>query len=799
MALSPDDPALQMPGLMNMLPVPMGAPEGGLVGDAMVTYDPSGDIHVDLDGEVPGSKPSVEQAPFDANLAEFMEERDLLAVADKVIEWVDVDLQSRSEWETRLRDGMELLGIAPRKSSESPFVGASEVTHPMITEAALQFCARAIDELQPATGPAKAGLVPDATPEVEKQGERVEDYMNYYLTQEDEEYFDDYDRMLFVVALHGDGFRKLYRDPVTGKPLSRFVEAIDLIVPYSARNLQSATRYTHKMLMDENEVRRAMQAGMYRTVELGPPPPVSQDENKRLSDEVEARSPTQAQDDNERTLYECHCNWRLKGVDKDDEPAKPYIATVDKDARKVLALRRNWKEDDQKCIKRVWFVQYPFLRGLGFYNLGFFHILGQLAAAAGGITRAIIDGAAIANVNGGFKPKMGGNVAQDIRFKPGVFQDIDLDPQELKNAFFCPPFKEPGPAIFQTLELLTMAGQRLATTTEASVGNAKNTGPVGTTIALIDQSQKVFSAIHKRMHKALAKELRLLAELFGEDTDAQYPYFVDGAPATAFPQDFSARIDVFPVSDPSISSSTQRIATAQATLELVMSDPSIYDVKARKRAHKAMLRAMKVPQPDEYLPDEEGGGPRVDPVTENMLLGTGKPTQAYPDQAHEAHMAVHMQFMQTLPPGAPPEVGMAALAHLAEHYAYNMRNQYAMALQQGGMQMPQVNLADRVGDMDPQIESQIAVAQAQVAQMLMQQQAMAMAQEAAQQPGGPADPKLEQQREAHDQKQGLTQESHAADQARKDEGFAREQRRKDAQIGAKISQEERAAKARPAA
>lgn len=764
-----------------LIPLAEPAFEPAIVGDTSVTEGEDGSIVV---GDYEDPAIPLSAAPHDANLVTYMDENDCDELGAKVCEMVEADESSRKEWENRLHDGMQVLGIAPRKSEDSPFENASLVTHPLVLEAGIQFASRAIEELQPSDGPVQTRIAPKAGEEVEARAQRVEDFLNYYLTEEDDDYQDDFDQMLFMMALHGTAFRKVYRDPETRLPVSRFVDAVDFIVPYSARNLKSASRYTHRIKMDYNDYLRAVQSGMYVAVEeMATPNAAAQDNRRELSDEVDSRQPASAQDDNERVLYECHCNLRLKGIDADEDPARPYIVTVDSETHKCVGIYRNWKADDAYAKKRVWFVKYGLLRGLGFYDLGFYHVLGQLGAAAGGLLRAIIDGAAIANVNGGFKPKMPGILAKDIRFKPGVYQDVDLTPEELAKAFYTPPFKEPGPALFDVLNLIVQSGQRLATTTETSVGDAKNTGPVGTTIALLDESRKVFSASHKRCHRSQRRELKMLAELFGETPNMEYPYQVNGEAQMAFAADFGPEVDVFPVSDPTISSSTQRIATAQTALELVNSAPDIFDAKAKRVAYKRMLHAIKMPRPDELLPDDMNLGPRLDPMTENMRMANGMPAQAYPDQAHEAHMQVHQAFLATLPPEGA-QLQPVFLAHIAEHYAYNYRNQMAAIMQQQtGFQMPMISLPDSSEDLPPEIENQVALMQAQaagqLAQMLMQQ----MAEQAA--AAGP-DPAAEADAESIRREQEIKDETHAREQARKDDAFAREQRRRDAATGSKI-------------
>jgi len=632
---------------------------------------------------------------WNENLAEELTPQERILIADELIEYYEIDEQVREEHFERLRDGLELLGLRDTPASDVPFAGASTVQHPLIAEAMTQFQARAIEEMFPPQGPVKAFIMGEATDERVEQGERLADYMNYQMTEADEEYFWSTDQMLFYLPMSGSAFKKVYIDPITGMTTSRFVTAEDFIVPYHARTLRNAPRYCHKYEMPENDVYRAQVAGSFiEDARLVPTPQILVDKNVSFSrydmeDVADDRSPQQHYDDTIYTMLEYHIDYRMPW-DEDSDIAPPYIVTVEAESREVMAVRRNWKHDDDTMQKRIWFTHYKYLPGLGFYGFGLLHIIGSLAKAASGGIRALLDSAAVANLQGGFKSKEA-KIAGEIRFTPGEWIDVDMSADELEKAFFNLPVKEPSTALATLVTTLVEEGRRFATTTENMVGDASNTGPVGTTLALIEQGSKVFSGIHKRMHVAARQEFKMMSMLNYEFMDVdEYPYEVQGEERKILKQDFDGRVDIIPVSDPNIWSSVQRIAQNQAVMEMVTSDPELYPKKVRRKIHRRMFEALRIPDIDQLMPDEKDAP--LDPVSENMGFMVGAGAVAYPNQEHEAHIAVHMNFAQQMA-GENAEMFSAMepviQAHMMEHKAYLYRQQIEAQL---GTQLPYIDL-----------------------------------------------------------------------------------------------------------
>ncbi len=737
-----------------------------------------------------------DQTPDDwsENLADALSAQERIAIADELIEYYEIDEQVRETHFDRLRDGLRLIGLQDAPASDTPFNGASTVQHPLIAEAITQFNARAMEEFFPPQGPVKAYIVgDDITDEKREQGDRLQDYMNYQLTEEDDEYFDNTDQMLFYLPLSGSAFKKVFIDPITGMTTSRFVTAEDFIVPYHAKTLKSASRYCHKYEMEENEVKRSQVAGTFlKDARLVPTPQILVDKNVSFSkydmeDVADDRSPTQHYDDTIYTILEYHIDYAMPW-DDDDEIAPPYIVTVEAESREVLGVRRNWKHDDETMQKRVWFAHYKYLPGLGFYGFGLLHIIGSLALALSGSIRALLDSAAVSNLQGGFKAKEA-KVAGEMRFTPGEWQDVDMTADELEKAFFNLPVKEPSQALATLATMLAEEGRRFATTTENMVGEASNTGPVGTTLALIEQGSKVFSGIHKRMHQSARQEFKMMAQLNYEFMEVdEYPYEVQGEERSIFKADFDGRVDVIPVSDPNIWSTTQRIAQVQAGLELVGADPELYTKKSRVSLHRRMHEALRTPDIDEILPELKDQP--VDPVTENMNFMVGKGAQAFPDQNHEAHIAVHMNFAQTQ--AAENAENYSNLdpivqAHVMEHQAYAYRQEVEREL---GIPLPPHNLADENEneDLPAEVEQMISIAVArklrpppEPAPTPEEQEAQAEAEAMEEEKDAKIIGELERLRAKTVAELKTAREKFDAEEVRKEEAFEAEEKRKDAE------------------
>lgn len=692
-------------GLSDLLEMPHGAPESGVEQGLQVNM---GEDFAEVVFDATPPKPAA--TGFKENLAEILPEHELSNIAQRVGEWVDADEEARKGWYERIKEGLKVMGIETLEDGDVAIPGASNLTHPLIAEACVQFQARAMEELFPPEGPVKTMVVGERTDKTEAQAMRVQEYLNYRLTQEDEEYVEDKDKMTFILPAHGSTFSKRYRDPVTMRIVSRTCEGGSVLVPYTATSIDSAPRVTHRFNMDRNDVKRAMANGMYRTVELtAGQPPSDDDPMREVSDKADDLQPVVSIDDDDRTLWECHCNLdvsadAVRGVGFQ----LPYIVTVDKDSLEVLALRRNWRESDTQYRKRQWFTQHKYLPGFGIYGLGLLHLIGVLAKAAGGALRALLDGAAAANFQGGFKTKEN-KLSGSVRLKFGEWQESNMSADEMRNGFYTPPFKEPSPALFNLLDHLVSSGQRFASITEAMVGDVKQNMPVGTIISIIEQGSKVFSGIHKRLHNSHRREYRSFAELIAEEEiPLIYPYPTETGPREIMAQDFDDRVDIFPVSDPSIYSAAQRVAQNQAVLELIKSEPSLYDEDARRETHRRMLRSMKAPDIDKILPEKKVK--RLDPVSENQGFMTGKPARAFAEQDHQAHLAVHMTFMAGLGEEDAKAVMPVMAAHIAEHKAYLYRQQIEMAM---GQQLPMPVDLGASEEMDPEMERAVARAVAQ--------------------------------------------------------------------------------------
>lgn len=742
-----------------------------------------GEIVVDFDGggAFSGADRQALEEDFTANLAEVLEEDQLKAIAEDIVEWVETDERSRKPWWEVCKRGLELLGLTemPADAAEL-FPGSSKATYPLIAQAVVQFNARSVAEILPPGGPVKATVVGNKTPELQQQADRVADHMNYQLTVEDKGYYPDADQMLMNLPLTGSMFKKVFRNSILDMNQSRTVRPEDFIVPYTATSLEDAPRYTHRIPTQRNDMRKMQASGFYRDVDLVEPTQESPDRDDELTeaiDEADNRVPEVDDKSYRHTVYECHCDYDLPKFEDPDGIALPYIITIDYDTRTVLSIRRNWRPDDPLKRKRVRFTHHKFIPGPGFYGLGYIHLIGGLADATTGSVRALLDSAAFANMQGGFKSK-DAKMAGDVVITPGVWKDVDMTAEELAKSFYTPPFKEPSVAMFQLLGLLVEAGQSFTSTTENMVGDAKNNGPVGTTVALIEQGSKVYSGIHKRLHFAAGIEFQLLAELnFEHLPDEGYPYDVRGAPREIARADYDGRVDVIPVSDPNIFSSTQRIAIAQALLDLSDRAPDLYD---RVEVHRRMLDALRVPDPEGVMAKTAQTEP-MDPVSENMAILMGRPVRAYAEQDHESHLKVLLDFMQHPGFGGNPQVqelaGPALMAHAAEHLAFLYQRRAAEA---AGIPLRPVNLRPE-GDepftppAPPSVDNGIANLVAQATEAFKQSAGLPV--EEAQDPAmAEAQAKIERENAAH-----------VAEEKRKADAFVNEQRRQDAKTQAEIT------------
>lgn len=659
---------------------------------------------------------------FDSNLASEIDQKELDGKASSLIGVYESDRSARDEWEERYKKGLKTLdpdGGLQEGEDERASRGLSVVVHPLIAEAATQFNARAIAELYPAGGPVKTTIIGEPDENTEDQARRVREFMNYQITQEMPEYFPDLDQMLFHLPLIGQTFKKVWWDSNLDRQCSQFIKAEDFVVAPDSKDLYTSPRYTQLIRMPRNDYNRYVASGWYLPIEYAGD---TYDPVTDVSSEVEGVDPLSDDGDDEVVnLLEMHVYENFDGIDGSDEDdedavALPYVITVDYDAEKIVSVRRNWKQDDEDKNRRDWFVSYKFLPGLGFYGFGLYHIIGGLGKAATGSLRALLDSAAFANMQGGFKLK--GRVSGgEIDVNPGEFVDLDATVDDVNKAVMPLPFKEPSSVLFQLLGYIAEIGQRFASTADLNVGDVNPNAPVGSTVALIEQGSKSFSAIHKRLHYSQGQEFKLLAALNAENLPESVEFSISGENSLIRSEDFDDRIDVVPVSDPNIFSTAQRIAQAQAVLQMAQAAPQLHDMY---EAYKRMYEAIRIPNIDEIL-KEPKEAPRIDPIDENVSVLYGKPIRAFPEQDHESHIAVHIQFMSDPSlagnPGAKT-MQPILVAHIAEHVALLYRSRMEASI---GVPLPTLpDIRDKefhMDDIDPQMDMMISQRAAQVVQM----------------------------------------------------------------------------------
>ena len=697
---------------------------------------PSDDFQVEQinDDEVLIGDPELDivdetESRFDENLADTIDAKELNGVASQLISSYESDKEARSDWEYRYKQGLETLdpsGGQDEEENQRATRGLSTVVHPMIAEAATQFNARAIAELYPSGGPVKTVIIGEPNEEMEEQAKRVKDFMNYQITQEMPEYFPDLDQMLFQLPLVGHTFKKVWWDANLERQCSQFVKAEDFVVSPESKDLYTATRYTHVIRMPKNDFNKYVEAGHYLPSKYSAE---DVDPSGDIGSEIEGVDPYGDSSDEVMTLLEVHSYEMFDGIDgiedneDDDAVALPYVITIDYDAEKIVAVRRNWEEEDEKKKRRDWFVSYKFLPSTGFYGFGLYHMIGGLGKAATGSLRALLDSAAFANMQGGFKLK-GRVTGGEMQINPGEFDDLDATVDDVNKAIMPLPFKEPSQTLFNLMNAITDAGRRFASTADLNVGDVNPNAPVGSTVALIEQGSKAFSAIHKRLHYSQGQEFKLLAKLNAIYLPDEVKFSAVGASSIIYAKDFDDRIDIIPVSDPNIFSTAQRIAQGQAILQMASANPQLYDMY---EANKRMLEAVRINNIDEILKKPEQAV-RLDPIDENMSVMYGKPIRAFPEQEHESHIAVHLQFLQDPSLGGNPGAkGLAPIliAHIAEHIALLYRTRMQSSI---NMSLPNIpDLRDpkfKFEDIDPQLDMMISQRAAEVVAQAPQMEAI---------------------------------------------------------------------------
>ena len=640
-----------------------------------------------------------EQYDHNANLAEVMEDGVLASLASDLQAKVKEDLESRSDWEEAIAKGLNLLGINYEDRSD-PFLGASGVTHPLLSEATTQFQAQAYKEMLPSGGPVKTQILGVPTKQTEDQAQRIKDYMNYQITEVMEEYDQDTDQMLFYLPLTGSTFKKVYFDPTKQRAVSKFVPAEDLIVPYSASDIRTSERVTHMVRMSYNEIRKLQVAGVYKDVELSSSD-TGEDEGsiQETTNELQGLYPNYS--DDSYTLLEVHVDLDLEGfedLDSEGQPSGimlPYIVTIDQNSGEVLSVVRNFREQDPLKRKRQYFVHFKFLPGFGFYGFGLLHTIGGLSRAATSILRQLIDAGTLSNLPAGFKARGVRIRNDDDPLNPGEFRDIDVPGGDLKNSIIPLPYKEPSGTLAQLLGVIVDSGRRFAQVADAKISDVNSQAPVGTTVALIEQGSKIISSIHKRLHYGQKQEFRMLAEIFSENP-IPYPYFVGNVAPQIMANDFDGRIDVLPVSDPSIFSMAQRLSLAQTQLQLAQAAPNLHN---QYEAYRRMYDALDIKNIDGILPPPQPPAP-VDPATENANSIKGMALQAFPEQDHEAHLVAHATFLSNLASQANPQGYALLQSHVQEHVGLLARDQVTKffqkmieELQERGEPIPQINPA----------------------------------------------------------------------------------------------------------
>ena len=647
---------------------------------SMETED--GGIIIDFEGDI--SEELLGGEGHDQNLAEVIDEDVLQSMASDLVADFQSDQESRSDWARAYVKGLDLLGMKV-EDRQQPWAGASGVFHPILTEAVVRFQAQAMGEIFPASGPVRTKIVGKSDTEKKDQAFRVENEMNYLLTEEMSEYRDEMEQMLFKLPIAGSAFKKVYYDPLMERPCSMFVPSEDFVVSYGASDLKTCPRYTHVMKKTSNEVLQLQVNGFYRDVDLPDPEPDYSD-IKQKYDELDGEEAV-IDDDDRHTILEMHVDMNMpEELDDPDGIARPYVVTIDKSSREVLSIRRNWYEDDEKKKKRMHFVHYRYLPGLGFYGTGLIHLIGGLAKSATSILRQLIDAGTLSNLPAGLKARGLRIKGDDAPLMPGEFRDVDVPGGAIRDSITFIPYKEPSSVLYSLLGNIVEEGRRIGSVADIQIGDTNPQAPVGTTLALMERSMKVMSGVQARLHAALKQELRILSKIIHDNMASEYSYETEGEFNRT--EDFDGRIDVIPVSDPNAATMSQRVMQYQAALQLAQQAPQLYDMG---KLHRQMLEVLGISEAADIIKLPEDIKPK-DPVSENMAILKQEPVKAFMYQDHEAHIQVHMAAMQD--PKIQQIVGQSPFAgaiqsamssHITEHVAYQYRKEIQLQL---GVEMP---------------------------------------------------------------------------------------------------------------
>jgi len=653
---------------------------------------------------------------FEDNLANHIDEGELSSLGSELVSLFEDDKRSREDWEKAYIKGLKLLGFQMEDRME-PWPNACGVYHPILSEAIIRFQSQAIMELFPASGPVRTRIIGEATEDRQAQARRVEEYMNYMLTTRMREYRSEHEQMLFYLALAGSAFKKVYQDYVLGRPASAFVPAEDFVVSYATTDLSVSPRYTHVMRRTANEIRKLQVAGVYSDCDLGEPKPqaVSSETLQKEYDKIQGFTPGKSHDDR-FVILEMHVDLDLAGFEDVDQHSEmtgielPYVVTVEKDSRKILSIRRNFRQDDPLKIKRDHFVHYKYIPGLGFYGFGLIHLIGGIAKSATSILRQLVDSGTLSNLPGGFKARGLRIKSDDSPIMPGEWRDVDVPGQAIRDNILPLPYKEPSAVLQALLGEIVDEGRRFASIADLDVGDGNQEAPVGTTLALIERSMKVMSAIHARLHASQGFEFSLLADLIEEYTPESYEYDVQ-AGRQIKKADFDERIDIIPVSDPNATSFAQRLMTQTTALQIAGQAPQLYDLRA---LHRQMMETLGIDDIDKVIPDPDKATP-ADPLSENASAIKGDSLKAFEYQNHQAHISIHQAILQDPSLQQMPTFqGTSSLiiAHIAEHMAFQYRQEVAQKM---GIQLPPMGQP-----MPPQIEAQLAPQIAQAVQAVTQ-------------------------------------------------------------------------------
>jgi len=693
---------------------------GETIEEAIQNEEPV-EIEIVTEETIVSDEPEIEE-DFYANLAENMDDNELGIISSDLVADFENDKSSRDEWATTYTKGLDLLGVKFQERTR-PFRGASSVTHPLLAEAVTQFSSTAFKEMMPSDGPVRTRVIGKEDVEVYQQAQRVKEFMNYQITNVMEEYTPELDQMLFYLPLSGSTFKKVYYDGQLGRAVSKFIPAEDLIVPYSASDLDSCERITHVVKLTENDVRKKQVAGFYRDIDINPAPPeTSTYSTGNIQSTISNLDGIQQTGDSYIvTLLEMHVDLDLEGyedVDSSGEPTGiklPYIVTIDETSGKVLAIRRNYEEGDELYKKKQYFVHFKFLPGLGFYGFGLIHLIGGLSRTATQALRQLIDAGTLANLPAGFKTRGLRIADNDEPLQPGEFRDVDAPSGAIREGLLPLPYKEPSQTLFSLLGFVVQAGQRFAQIADMQVGDANQGAPVGTTIALLERGSRIMSTIHKRMYYSMQKEFKLLANVIQTYLPEEYPYAVVGGDRAIKQTDFDERVDIIPVADPNIFSMAQRIQLAQTQLQLATSAPQLHNVK---EAYIRMYEALGVSDIDKIMKLEKPEP--MSPSMENRKLIEEDKIEAYEGQNHDAHIQAHILFGLSPIVQLMPQIGVELNKHILQHVTIKAKEAVAMQIQQAEQQMGQVAEG---ADLEGMSQSQIAVLEAQFMGEVQQLQA----------------------------------------------------------------------------